>query len=410
MSWVERINTGLEITTGDGRKFTPQWLNANKSVEYNVAEFDFPDVSGTLVKRGTPKGRRFTLQMYFNGDDNIDQAEAFEVSSADPRAWTISHPFYGRLIVQPVSIEFDNTRYNVSEVRAEVMETITEDYPKSSVIPEEKIEQDVAAVNAVSSEQTALEITADGIAASSITKQRQFLVDINANVAQIISSLDGVDAYYNAFNEATSAVNSIASAPALAITATQGIITTPARFESSVRSRMSILGDSFGALTSSLVNVLRMDKVLYEANGTAIMTAMCLTVSTPIDDDYGNRGDTLEIVDELLSYYDSFIETLDGLQTATGGTPQSYIPNAESMTELAQLVGYTVSNLFSIALDAKQERSVVLEKDSNWVILAHRFYGLKADDSTIEELIRNNNAGLSEMLQVKKNRVVTYYL
>jgi hypothetical protein len=41
MSWIENIKNDLQITTGDGKKYKPSWLNATKSIDYNISEFEF---------------------------------------------------------------------------------------------------------------------------------------------------------------------------------------------------------------------------------------------------------------------------------------------------------------------------------------------------------------------------------
>lgn len=46
MSWIDKIKTELIITCGDGKQYKPQWINAVKTKDYNVAEFEFPEVSG----------------------------------------------------------------------------------------------------------------------------------------------------------------------------------------------------------------------------------------------------------------------------------------------------------------------------------------------------------------------------
>jgi len=73
-------------------------------------------------------------------------------------------------------------------------------------------------------------------------------------------------------------------------------------------------------------------------------------------------------------------------------------------------MNFTLSNLFAIALNAKQERSIVLEEDNNLVNLTHRFYGLDAADENIDEFILNNNIGISEHLLIKKGRILRYYV
>ena len=131
MSWLEKVETEMIITTGDGQPYAPDYMNAVKSVEYNVAEFNFPGIAGTFVDRRLPKGRKFNLELYFQGDDHLDVAEAFEASANDSRAWEIEHPFYGLVIVQPTSLQFDNSKQNLSKITGTVIETILEDAPRS---------------------------------------------------------------------------------------------------------------------------------------------------------------------------------------------------------------------------------------------------------------------------------------
>ena len=110
MSWVEKIQTDMTIITGDRREFVPQWMNAIKDVGFNTTQFEFPNIRGTLVRRTQPKGNRYDLTIHFLGDDHLDIAGTFEESSKDSRPWTIRHPFYNDIFVQPLGLRFDNTQ------------------------------------------------------------------------------------------------------------------------------------------------------------------------------------------------------------------------------------------------------------------------------------------------------------
>lgn len=414
MSWIDKIRTDLIITCGDGKEYKPQWLNAAKTKDYNIAEFEFPEVTGTLVNRKKPKGSRFELQLFFQGENHLDVSTAFEKSADDPRPWVLAHPVYGRLVVQPASLSFDNTKYNVTQITASVIETITEDYPKTSVVPQDKIANDTEIVNEALAGNAASEIETKGIKPKSVTNQKTFLEKVNAMTAVIINTASGAQEYFNAYNTALSAVDSISTAPLFALRLCQSVISAPARFEASVTSRINVLTDNLETVTDSVTNGLGvvnlMDKYLYQTNGGTIISSMCLAASLPQPADYGNRNDVLNVIDTMLDAMDTYMNTLDGLQTDNGGSPLSYIPDAAAIQQLTLLFNYTVSQLYNIALNARQERSVILEHDSNWIILAHRFYGLQADDSTITQLIANNGAGLNEMLQVRKNRKINYFI
>ena len=104
MSWIDKLANDLIITTGDGRPYYPLWKKPSKSIAFNYSEFTFPNLSGSLVDRGTPMGRRFPLEIYFVGENNIEDSSDFESSANDKRPWRIEHPYYGLIFVQPTEI------------------------------------------------------------------------------------------------------------------------------------------------------------------------------------------------------------------------------------------------------------------------------------------------------------------
>jgi hypothetical protein len=69
----------------------------------------------------------------------------------------------------------------------------------------------------------------------------------------------------------------------------------------------------------------------------------------------------------------------------------------------------TVSNLFDLAFDAQQERVVYLPKDSNLVLLTHKYMGL-ANDENMQRFREINNIKLKELFRIKKGRKIKYYV
>ena len=98
------------------------------------------------------------------------------------------------------------------------------------------------------------------------------------------------------------------------------------------------------------------------------------------------------------------------MQTLNGGNVCSFIPDFNSLIALEEVVNFTIANLFAIALNGKQQRSILLEYDSNWIILTHRLYGLDNADANLITLMQQNNAGLNTMLQVPANTLVIYFI
>lgn len=405
MSWIDKVQTQLVIIMGDGEPFSPFWLNATKSKEYNVTEFDFHNLPGTLVSRTTPRGVKYELELYFQGEDHLDISEGFSKSADDPRPWTISHPLYGSITVQPTSLSFDNTKYNVSKITGTVIETITEDSPKTFIDPTDKIATDKVNTDEVFAQSFATEVIPETTEINKMSANNTSLY--KEGVKGIKSAIDAEE-YFNKFNTANTAILNATSKPLEAIRTLQAVINYPAEFRDGVRNRVNVLLNQFNILRASISTLLkRTEKKIYENNAGTILSAIAYAASTG---EYGNRNDVISVIDTLTSTYDLYIGDLDSLESDNGGKVGSYIADPDSLIALNSLINYTISNLFNIALNSKQERSILCEDDTNVILLAHRFYGLKADDSTIEEIINNNAIGLNELLQIQKGRKIVYYV
>jgi len=420
MSWVEKIRTDFVITCGEGSSFHPLWLGATKKIEYNVAEFDFPNLSGTLVSRGRPRGTKYGLELFFQGDDHLDVSKAFETAAADSRPWVIAHPFYGSLTVQPTGLNIDNTEYNVTKISGTVIETITEDNPKTVLDPIENI----ALVKVQSDDLAIASFDAIPSAADKNTmaaNNKKYYTD----GSKITRLAEESESYFNAFNTANSAVLRATSAPLFAMRMVQSLINAPALFKVGVKTRVSTMRGQFLALNESAAGAsMRPSKKIYELCGAGLISSMALGAANPLEDDYQNRTDVLDIIDLLVGIdtsttpgtpiligaYPIFLAMLDSLQTPDGGDVNSFIPDAATLTALNDLINFTVSKLFTIAMGAKQERTYYCEEDTNVILLTHRFYGLDQADVNMGKMINNNKIGISEFLQLRKGRKIIYYV
>jgi hypothetical protein len=406
MSWVERIKNKMIITCGDGSEFRPEWLKAVRSRDYNVSEFNFPEVDGTLVIRQRPKGTKYGLEIYFQGDDNIDVSTAFLVAADDPRPWIISHPYYDRIIVQPTSINFDNTNHNVTKITATVIETILDGNPKTGIDPTDKIIDDQIAVS------EALSISYANDVLPGISDVNQMLENSNALFLEgekIIDDTNDFEDYFNAFNTANSAILNATNEPLTAIRTLQAVVNQPALFVTAVEARANTMVDQLNKLVGSIDGVVGVTlKKLFENNAGSLLSAMCLSLVS--NTDYKNRNQVVLLIEQLIDTYAIYIQQLDLIQSDNANSPDSFIPNFESQLGLNDLVNFTVSNLFVIAIDARQERSIILEEDDNLVNLTHRFYGIDVEDDNIEEFIDTNEVGLNEYLGLKKGRKIVYFV
>lgn len=408
MSWSSKVQNEFVIVTGDGKEYKPLWIPSTKTIDYNIAEFNFPELSGTLVQRGTPRGKRYDMVIYFQGDDHLETCEAFEASAEDSRYWTITHPLYGRIIVAPVGLQIDHSQYNITKITGTLIETITDDSPKTSIAPKDKIVSDMENVNDTFANAFANDVE---VSTQDINNLSANNSDIYNKARQRIKLTANAEVYFNLFNTANAAIVNATSEPLAAIRALQAVISYPSLLIDSVTNRLSMLVDQFNALRTSLVNISsRSAKRTYENNAGTLITAMTNAAATPQEGDYANRSEVASVIETIVNIQEQYLADLDALQSVNGGSVDSFIPDAESQIALNSLLNYTLANLFNIALESKQERTLILGQDSNAIILAHRFYGLKEDDSTLETFIKSNNIGLNEVLQIPKGRKIIYYV
>lgn len=404
MSWIDKIQSDFVIKTGDSKIYTPFWLNATKSKEYNISEFNFINIKGSLIDRGQSKGTRYNLELYFQGENHLDISSNFYNSADDRRAWTISHPFYGDLKVQPTSLNLDNSDLNVSKITGVVIETLGKVNPSIQVDAKDTIENISEVLNSTNAALFDEDVnpTPGEINYMNLTTNQFY--DFNKNLANNNN-------YYNLFSSATAAVNNAAADTNNAILKVQNFINAPAFFDQSVTTRIEMIDYNLDTLKTSILNFnpTKNAKRIYETFTSALLSTLCVATANPLETDFTTRNEVSYAIGFVNFAYDGYLATLDTLQSGDGSNPSDFIPNADNINLLNGLVNFTISNLMRIAFSAKQERTFTLDCDNDVINLTHQFYG-KSSDENITKFMNNNNIGLSEILELKKGREVIYYV
>jgi hypothetical protein len=406
MSWEDQIKQNFIITCGDGQVYQPLYDDKAivKDVEYNLSEFNFPNVEGTFVDRRLRKGTRYAMNIIFQGANHLNDAARFERSAKDRRPWVVEHPKYGRLTVQPASLNFEDGSLNYTRITGTLLETILRGLPTVTINPVDQIEE----LKTLAFNSGALLFASEPPIPQNmaVANSSFYASGVNSGAPQIQT-----EAYFNLFNDANSAILNATAQPLAAIRALQAVIVAPAQFSIAVRQRLQILVNQFAGLINTLGNISsQAGKLQFETTTGTVLSSMCSAASTPLPQDYVNMVDVLDVVQIILDTQALFIQSLDTLQTDNGGDTDSYVPGFDFVTDVTDVVNFTISELFEIAIGAQQERSIFCEADTNVILLAHRFYGLDQQDANIQRIIDNNSIGLSEILSVKKGRKILYYV
>lgn len=406
MSWQDRTqNIEFTITTGDGKVFKPLWMNGEKSVDYNVSEFDYIDVEGTEVERKKPKSGKFPLVFYFQGDDNIEQVNDFETSAKDPRFWTVNHPFYGQITGQPTGLKRNDNNYNVTEVTVDFWESIDTKLPKSTVAPRERVQ--------------ALTMSHAGIVANNTASLPVASTDVrtaNSHVekttARLGNTVTQAEENYNDFqllvNDAQAKANNLLESVSDYQLALNELLQFPTTVVNNINYKLELYGQMFQDIIDILNGGSRNDRVYFESAGSFLITSLANSIINPNPNDYTVRNDVVLASQFLQDIFTQYNTLLDASQT--DGVTNTFGSSFVIQNSLNNIVSLALANLFTLAFAARQERTVIVDRDTNLIILVHKYIGLDIDDKNIEDFRQINNIKNRSLFKIKKGTVIKYFV
>ena len=402
MSWKDKIENGIfKITTGDGKVYKPLYKTGESSLDFNASSYNFINLEGTLVDRKKPQSSKYPFIFWFQGDDNIEQAEQFLKSAKDPRAWEVEHPLYGIINGQPLSIARNDANLNITEIKVDFWESISVDFPDDEISVQDRIQA------------KALEVQKAGIKSFSTFKPT------TANIATMKLAANQTQGsfgdlagdmqveYQNVYNTAVKAVDKVVAAQELAISAQQELFTLPLFFDQPIFKKIKAFQSSIMELVESIKG--KNDKYFYESQAATAISAVCQCAVNPLEDDYVTRSEIETVADAILKMYENYLQVLDDNQVGQYEVEKTWNPNANLQAELNDLVVDTIANLQVLAFQTQQERVVYAAKDTNLIILTHQFLGLDASDKNLERFRKINNIKNNELFLIRKGRQIKYF-
>lgn len=403
MSWLEQIESvKYSIITGDGEVFYPLWRGASKSREFNTSAFEFIDVHGTLVVRKKPKSDQLDLKFWFQGEDYINEANRFEFSANDSRPWTLTHPIYGTVIGQPLSIKRDDENLNIVEFTIPFWETIEEDYPIINYSVKDNSRDRYSEVYEACAKAY---VTNNPLKTSDIVG----VTDSVNNMAGEMVYIQNSSTYSNFQNQLAKTISAafdLVNDPFVAMQNVQNFIDLVSAYEMVVETRISTYASIFNRLVGAVSTVA--EKKYFESTGASLIASMALAAVTPLAGDYKLTSKIASISSQIQAVYSQYVQVVNNAYVSVYNVNQSYSPDALVQTKLADLVNYTVANLFQMTFESKRERIINVDSDTNIILLVHRYIGLDASDANIQEFKEINDIRFNELFVIKKGREIRY--
>ena len=398
MDWQDRLELDFEIITGDGKKWHPIWKGAKIGISSNVQAFDFININGSYVAMKSQSGKKYPFDFYFIGNDCIEVALDFNESTKNRRPWKVNHPFLGQIKVITPKLECDLNDYNVAHYTGVWLETIGRKYPRKQIDPINSVLSQKVALN----EMSVVKFTGSLLTASAenVASSKKSIEIIGKGYKILATNKTRAGELQNLTKTAAGAAETISTDASGYIQQVIKLINFPTDTIAGIESKVEILKNNLSELERIFLSDSSndKDKELYEYNSTAFLTQIS---SDAVNSEYENSAQILSVIENISVAYNTFIAKLDNI---------NHVQDSELALNLSIIVNESIASLLDIALDSKQERKISIEKDSNIIVLAHKYYG--AGDENLAKFVEKNNINLAknEFLQLEKGREIIYYI
>ena len=387
MSWRDNIeNIEFTIVTGDNEIFKPLYASSSQDLEFNVSEFNFIELEGTLVTRKKVKSQKIPLNITFQGDDHIDIAEKFLQSSKDPRYWTVTHPIIGEVYGHPASISKANDDLNTVVFSIDFWETIRPgEVLSSKVYPLELIE---------SKNIELIEFGSLNLIPDQKPELKSLVSKIESRYDTLINATN-IDQFKGLLSNAMSGIDDLLKEPQKAIRNISQLIQFPAYIEGILKNRVKLIQ----AILNDIKEIFPDNNLNYSIFGGAVVSGIAQIILKPSENDFITRNDVQVQFNNLADVYDNFLNDIDN---------NNFQQDFQEAITLNEIIINTLYYLYDVSFDAKQERYDIVESDTNLILLTHKYMGLDKEDKNLNTFREINGIKNKNLFIVKKGRKITY--
>ena len=301
-----------------------------------------------------------------------------------------------------MSLKRNDDNINIVEITVPFWESIEADYPFSNFDIKDNTRDKKFQINSFASFSY---VTNNPIAPADIPKIKTSLVDMSGATKSIQDNTTYSE-FQNQLNKALKAVDNLLEDPFNAIQNVQAFLDLPITYAQALQARLASYESIYSRLKSTITTLA--DKKYFESVSASLIGSFAVVAVTPQDGDYVLVSDVFEVSQRLVNMYDDYLAKLDELKVSIYDVNKSFNPDPSVQLELSSLVKYTIANLYALSFNAKREKIINVEKDTNPILLVHRYIGMDKNDEHLQNFIVTNKIKLKELFLIKKGREVRF--
>ena len=422
-SWDERLRPTIDLTSPDGDAYSAKWVGDSRSQDKKLGLFEFPFVRGTIAQDLDVSSSRYSIRIYFDGNNNDKTAESFWKSCKQRGTWTITHPVYGFIDVQLVSVSQDTQPIDNGGITAFDTEWIEPIDEKTLMTAREMIDRATAQTDKFNAQ--AIQQFADNIRATTeglrgyIESATQLVVNANeVAFAPINAVTDGVNSLVNetALGIEDIFMSSVFEAQTLGAQMVE-LCQLPVLATTNIRSRL----DAYDDMVESTLDILERTQGLTseEAIDNALVCELTLSAcvggyaKSIISGELDTRENAVALATRYASMLTDVTNSLDLAQDDMTSMPitKQYFSQSQAYADALQLLAMIQRYILISVFDLSVAKRFTLDRDRSPIDVVLTEFGELGDgDTLLDFFIFSNSLYGDELLLMRSGREVVVYV
>ena len=400
----DKFDRNIEITTGDGVQYICLWNESTLTLDFANTVYEFINKPKSFVDKRNPKSKRIPMSIIFQGEKHIETANRFLKSAEDKRYWVVNHPVYGVLNGHPISIEVANNSLSVTQITIDFIETITDE---AGVVEAQSSFENSSDLYNELSEDSAQAFSNSEDIGSSKKSILQSISDVSIKYKSIYTN-DTIQEIQNNIRNISTYVDNIISAPYNFVKDLYNFVGYIAFIKTNIIGKIQTIEQIY----EDFKNVLSTEsssKKYFESAGASAIGTTALSILNIEDSEVFSREDLVSLGKQVSNMYSDYFSTLEKNEIQLEEN-NSFIIDYKTQNNLYTLVASSIYKIMQLIYNARQERVITLDKDSNLIVLTHRYMGLDDLDKNIDSFRKMNNIKNKNIFIIKKGTKIRYYI
>lgn len=412
MTWLDRLQPTLLLTSPSGIVFSAGWRGDPREMEKKLGIFEHPNLPGATVQDLDVKAVRNPLNFMFDGENHDLTAKYFFEVCKEKGLWKIDHPVRGVFYWQLISVREETQPVDSGNITVFATEWIE---PADGIVSI-SVSQRVSVVknNSSTMQDTAAGQFEDIVQLDKPSYLSQFRNSVTKATDAVVNTLAPLT---KTVAEVNAAIESVHRGITVAITSTglstlalagqiQSLVTLPASAIDSIDTRIDFYSD----LLTQTLGLLPSTSAPNGVNTLAVQELVCTSCLAAIadiitDGDPKTREEAIVFIEKINLFFDDLTTGLDAGQDLFAGLSieNQYFSQSATYNDAVILVSSLNDLLLRRSFDLSAAKWIVLDRPRTPVEIAI------TESVDLDLFISSNKLSGTDILLLQPGREVVVY-